>query len=76
MFKVSQSLVNEGRFPQEVKVEVKEREVKSQSLVNEGRFPLVFVKGSGIRDKIGSQSLVNEGRFPHVGSLKREARGS
>ena len=24
----SQSLVNEGRFPQEVKVEVKEREVK------------------------------------------------
>ncbi len=25
---VSQSLVNEGRFPQEVKVEVKEREVK------------------------------------------------
>ncbi len=38
---MSQSLVNEGRFPpmKDLKNLMRDFEIKSQSLVNEGRFP-------------------------------------
>ena len=44
VFSESQSLVNEGRFPQKSFLESKEKEKKSlsQSLVNEGRFPQIW----------------------------------
>ena len=63
---MSQSLVNEGRFPLFILSEVlqeTEDEV-SQSLVNEGRFPQKLQQGGGVMIEM-SQSLVNEGRFPH-----------
>ena len=65
---MSQSLVNEGRFPH---YDVMDHNFyvyrESQSLVNEGRFPLVifaFTRNNVVR-MYESQSLVNEGRFPH-----------
>ena len=44
----SQSLVNEGRFPQDCEEARKSWKAcfKSQSLVNEGRFPQVLILGS------------------------------
>ncbi len=62
---LSQSLVNEGRFPLSLKKKLCNtlKYCGSQSLVNEGRFPL----GKGLLSnwyEYASQSLVNEGRFP------------
>ncbi len=61
---LSQSLVNEGRFPQETVMFLFVFLIfLSQSLVNEGRFPPDILEqvSEGIYE---SQSLVNEGRFP------------
>ncbi len=45
--KSSQSLVNEGRFPQGGTQLERVIQMLSQSLVNEGRFPRVFVPNVG-----------------------------
>ncbi len=67
----SQSLVNEGRFPQvHFKLPYCRLIFSSQSLVNEGRFPLMEYMVPDIARDMLSQSLVNEGRFP---LLQREA---
>ena len=66
---MSQSLVNEGRFPHYDDEKGKILDFGSQSLVNEGRFPQVnrdFMAGASC---FVSQSLVNEGRFPLLGLL-------
>ena len=73
----SQSLVNEGRFPQKQKQKTKRGDEPwmSQSLVNEGRFPLFESHGDGDEEENKlSQSLVNEGRFPRE-ILNLRARG-
>ena len=64
---MSQSLVNEGRFPLHVKDKVRiiEFSFRSQSLVNEGRFPQYRDYKRRYKKFLRSQSLVNEGRFPH-----------
>ena len=69
---MSQSLVNEGRFPLVGSKSLHDITGDlSQSLVNEGRFPH-FGTGIGmvVSKENGSQSLVNEGRFPLSRSFK------
>ncbi len=63
---MSQSLVNEGRFPHYLDDHLI-NVPRSQSLVNEGRFPQE-AKSHKIKMSLPerSQSLVNEGRFPHM----------
>mgnify|MGYP001626302299 CR=1 FL=1 len=73
---LSQSLVNEGRFPQiarenKIKLTLPER---SQSLVNEGRFPLLVSDVAMCVTNDQSQSLVNEGRFPQGGGKMKEVK--
>ena len=66
----SQSLVNQGRFPQAEKYYsgVIFAIRKSQSLVNQGRFPQISLDEAKeiLRENSLSQSLVNQGRFPQT----------
>ncbi len=66
----SQSLVNEGRFPQVIiGISIQWTSgIMSQSLVNEGRFPPIDTRWfvEEVKRVAESQSLVNEGRFPQV----------
>ena len=67
LFKESQSLVNEGRFPLE-----KKAQFFIDIIFGEGRNPSLMRAGFHTIERArqilsngGSQSLVNEGRFPH-----------
>ncbi len=63
--KMSQSLVNQGRFPllKATATATRKKGNLSQSLVNQGRFPRI-VCGLGCFRHDMSQSLVNQDRFP------------
>ena len=61
--RVSQSLLNEVKFPTLKKV-LLPHEKASQSLLNEVKFPTNLKKRSVSYERFRSQSLLNEVKFP------------
>ena len=61
---MSQSLVNEGRFPQlicNLARRLRKEARKSQSLVNEGRFPQLCVESKQLEERGRNPSLMRAG---------------